>query len=379
MPKSYHEIEGRISKACSAYSDRENAKISELAREFDVPYYRLRNRITGRQSRTARPVRNKNLTDAQEAALHRWISLLDNWGSPPTAKMVERCANEILRRHGADHTVGKNWVYRFIKRLPFDLITQKPKASKRMEAENPGEISQWFDRLKQIIDCYQVQRQNIYNFDESGFQLGQGKDQKVVTAHRKRARHIGTGGHGETVTAIECIAADGWVMSPYIILKGLCQMESWYRDTNLPDDYRIAPQVNGWTSDAIAYDWLLFFHHCTKARALRGQYRLLLLDNHGSHITYEFIDFCDQNRIIAMPFPANMTHALQPLDQKPFLAYKHYYKSHNNSLLHGVGRLERRLISFVRSQLLGRILSRNGQSTMHLGILGYRHGIQTWF
>lgn len=65
-------------------------------------------------------------------------------------------------------------------------------------------------------------------------------------------------------------------MGPYIILKGLCQMKSWYRDTDLPDDYRIASQVNEWTSDAIAYVWLLFSHHCTKARALWGQYRLLL-------------------------------------------------------------------------------------------------------
>ncbi|KAE8395719.1 hypothetical protein BDV23DRAFT_144629 [Aspergillus alliaceus] len=55
---------------------------------------------------------------------------------------------------------------------------------------------------------YKVRLKNIYNFDESGFQLDQGKPQRVITKHKRGAKSIPTGGIGETVTGVECMAAD---------------------------------------------------------------------------------------------------------------------------------------------------------------------------
>jgi hypothetical protein len=55
------------------------------------------------------------------------------------------------------------------------------------------------------------------------------------------------------------------------------------------------------------------FHQQTKEKA-RREYRLLLLDSHGSHLTMDFITFCDENKIILAVFPSHATHKLQPLD-----------------------------------------------------------------
>ena len=49
------------------------------------------------------------------------------------------------------------------------------------------------------------------------------------------------------------------------------------------------------------------------------------MDNHGSHLTYEFIEWCQHHNILLYPFPAHTTHFLQPLDGKPFQQYKHYH------------------------------------------------------
>ena len=49
------------------------------------------------------------------------------------------------------------------------------------------------------------------------------------------------------------------------------------------------------------------------------------MDNHGSHLTYEFIEWCQQHNVLLYPFPAHTTHFLQPLDGKPFQQYKHYH------------------------------------------------------
>jgi hypothetical protein len=60
---------------------------------------------------------------------------------PVTPRLLEEMANLSLARAGAtERTVGKTWVYRFIKRLPPELklalVTQRTKEHKRIQAED---------------------------------------------------------------------------------------------------------------------------------------------------------------------------------------------------------------------------------------------------
>ena len=74
----------------------------------------------------------------------------------------------------------------------------------------------------------------VYNFDECGFQVGQGKPEKVLST--RKAPEIAGDDHGENITAIECIAADGWVMEPMFIFKGAKKMESWFDHRDNPGE-----------------------------------------------------------------------------------------------------------------------------------------------
>jgi hypothetical protein len=42
--------------------------------------------------------------------------------------------------------------------------------------------------------------------------------------------------------------------------------------------------------------------------------RAPIQDGHGSHVTMDFIEYCDKNRILLAVFPPHSTHSLQPLD-----------------------------------------------------------------
>ena len=55
------------------------------------------------------------------------------------------------------------------------------------------------------------------------------------------------------------------------------------------------------------------FDRYTKAKA-RRKWRLLIIDGHGSHVTKDFIEYCDTHKILLMIFPPHATHTLQPLD-----------------------------------------------------------------
>ena len=252
MSENPSDTMDRMTNALQAYHDRSKPKIAQLAREFRVPYQRLKGRVHGRVSRSARSGPNKALEKSQEQALMDWVTLLDNANASLTAQEVEATANEILSQSGSDRRVSKNWAYRFLKRPPkdFEHTVKKPMEAERMGAERLTTIIEWFQNVEAIIRDYNVGPKNIYNFDETGFQLGQGKAQRVVIRHKQRARNIPTGEIGELVTAAECIAADGWVMPPMILFAGTVHLENWYRDqSDLPDDYIIGTSPSGWNNE----------------------------------------------------------------------------------------------------------------------------------
>ena len=63
-------------------------------------------------------------------------------------------------------------------------------------------------------------------------------------------------------------------------------------------------------------------------RTLKGQYRLLILDGHASHISTKVIVFCISNDIILLCLPPHTTHILQPLDVGFFQPFATAYRKH---------------------------------------------------
>lgn len=68
------------------------------------------------------------------------------------------------------------------------------------------------------------------------------------------------------------------------------------------------------------------FDRETKAKA-RSSWRLLILDGHGSHVTMDFIQYCDKNKILLAVYPPHSTHTLQPLDVVMFSPLAASYKA----------------------------------------------------
>ena len=94
-----------------------------------------------------------------------------------------------------------------------------------MAAEDLGPLIAWYERLELFIKNKNLQPRDIYNFDESGFRIGEGKTQRVVSS-RTTSSYVATGGPAENITAVECIAADGWLMPPWFLVQGKNYMEN---------------------------------------------------------------------------------------------------------------------------------------------------------
>lgn len=334
MSFSHENEEKQLAIALHAYKSQEFKSIDKAAAHFGVSKWKLRNRKDGKLSSKGRTPFNKALNASQERSLIRWIELLISIYSAPTALDIEGAANRILQSCGSDRRVSKMFGYNFIQRLPshITLRTQKPMEKSRIEAESHSALVHWYEVLAQFLDLHKIEAHELYNWDETGFQLGIGAKQNVVSTRQKET--IETRGIGENITGIECISADGWVMHPWFLIRGSEQMEDWYDGDDDPSSYRIIKPTNkGWTDDKTAIQWLLDFHFTTKNRVTKGRPRVLLMDNHGSHGTPEFEHICQSFNIIPYWFLPKLTHRCQPLDGKPFSVLKQKFRRMNNEVV----------------------------------------------
>ncbi|ODA78131.1 hypothetical protein RJ55_06735 [Drechmeria coniospora] len=299
-------IEGRLKAALEHLERFHASKIAKVARDFDVPRLRLLRRLEGRGPKNGNPGFHTKLSKAEETALSNCI--------------LKARASKSDR---SPPQVGSKWVGRFIKRHDYSVFPSKALDANRQASENVEMLNQYFQKLQAVIEANGVVPEDIWNMDETGFQIGVGKDQLVVT-RRRRAQYFGLPTNRESATAIEAVSAGGKVVPLFLILSGQVHMSQWYQVKELEGDTVIGTSPTGYSNDRHSLSWLKHFDHHSAKRTV-GSKRLLLMDGYSSHTTKEFIQYCDDHDIIPFGYPPHSTHLVQPLDVVVFQPYKHYH------------------------------------------------------
>jgi len=86
----------------------------------------------------------------------------------------------------------------------------------------------------------------------------------------------------------------------------------------------MATSETGYNNDDLTVKWFAHFQRFS-AKRQEGVYGLLLLDGFGLHCTKEFLDYCDQHKIIVFCLSPHSSHLLQPLDVVVFQPPKYYH------------------------------------------------------
>jgi DDE superfamily endonuclease len=330
MPESYHDIEDRIQTVIASIPHDRKPKLKQLARIHHVPYQRLLARFNGRQSRSERAGPHPRLDNEQDMILCIWLDKLDAIGASANIQMLLDSAFSILKLFNTNPKsppapLGPHWSTRWIAAHPqYFKRRSKPLELERALTHEPRAIADWYMRLLDVVTTYDIQDCDFYNFDETGFRIGIARGEWIITRHPKRRAYIASPQERELVTCVETISADGYDIPPMIIIAAKLHMESWYKN-ELPDDVLLAVSETGYSNDELSLQWIQHFNKFTTPRAAAGAYRLLIFDGYGGHCTFQFIQYCDQHRIIPFCLPPHTSHLLQPLDVVVFQPYKHHH------------------------------------------------------
>ncbi|EDN07669.1 predicted protein [Histoplasma mississippiense (nom. inval.)] len=263
-------------------------------------------------------------SDFKEQTLLSHINCLAERGFAVTLQILANLVEEIVKS-----SVGHNWVQRFCQRHKDQIRSVYLRAidHSRKTADNS---------LQEKIAKYKIECSNIYNFDEKGFLLGLLQVVKRIVSieslKSKRNKGVSQDGSREFISLLAAICMDGTALPPALIYKGESRdmQDTWLEDfDDEKDKAYFAASENGWSNDEYELIWLQqVFNPLTKAKAGRS-WRLLILNDHSSHINIKFISYADQNRILLTVLPPHSTHRLQPLD---LVIFRPLAKAYSNEL-----------------------------------------------
>ncbi|KJZ70484.1 hypothetical protein HIM_10113 [Hirsutella minnesotensis 3608] len=315
-----------IDEALEFLKSSDTVNYAKVARQFKCDETTLRRRHQGKQRsrQDADALYKSRLSKQQERDLVAYIRKLSSRGIPPTLPMIKSFAQDIAKIE-----VGKDWPYSFVRRNSnelgctwfdgFDIA--------RKRADNPSRYKAYYELIRGKIEKYNILPCNTYNVDEKGFLLGVINRTKRVFSVRakKQGKLIGAAqdGNRSWITFLACVCQDLTALPPFLIYPGKPGQvqDSWL--TEFDPEHQSAfftTSESGWTSHELGKEWLIgVFDRFTKEKARNGRdYRLLITDGHSGHVNMDFLEWCDQHRIIVAVFPPHSTHRLQPLDVSLF-------------------------------------------------------------
>ena len=198
-----YRLEVAVKKALSATSP---LFTSDLAYEYEVVPWTLHRRLKGGRSHKEAGEDQQSLLRAERLTLISYVEYLFQLGTPATKVQVNQMASYLVQRRAAKREgvsmeeigegpyknglwVGQEWAKRFVKRTP-ELANRLARSleSKRAVQTTEAIASDFLEKLTRLMKKYNIDPDNLWNFDETGYAVGGGlstRSRVIVPAHLK--------------------------------------------------------------------------------------------------------------------------------------------------------------------------------------------------
>ncbi|KAH7461688.1 hypothetical protein FOMA001_g18889 [Fusarium oxysporum f. sp. matthiolae] len=308
-----------------AVEDQKLIGLRASARKHSIKLSTLKDRCAGGQDIRTAHQKDLSLTVVQEDDLVNYIIQRERAFQPLTRQEIHDFAQALSAVNGDVSYIGKNWVDRFVSR--HETIEMKPSrvidaARKRCITEEM--LTEYYNGLSYVIESKKILRSNSYNIDETGVQLGETNGGTVAGTVMTPSSERIKSDNSTWSSILESISADGRRLTPTVVFKGENLQGQWF--PSVFPDWKYTTSSSGWSNADIFLKWFMevFIPEATPSDP--SQWRLLVMDQHKSHITAELMKKAWLNKIWLSWLPSHSSHITQPLDVAVFGPLKRYYR-----------------------------------------------------
>ena len=214
----------------------EGRSLRAIGGEFDLPESTVGMRLKRRNQVAAGVAppklgRPTIISPEEEAILAQCIGTLCRIGLSPTVDEIRIIVGEYINTNNImslfkDGIPERQWLERFFKSNKLTLKKATMISRERKDfTSNPFLVFDFYEQLSTIIDSNNLQPNQIWNMDETGFPLDPKKQMSVVPKG-KRAYKTTQGSGRENITVLSVANAAGRVLDPLIINQGAYFLES---------------------------------------------------------------------------------------------------------------------------------------------------------
>lgn len=186
-------------------------------------------------------------------------------------------------------------------------------------------MKNWFHDYRNILQELSITHpRRIWNFDEAGFRVECIKRQDIIVPDDISEFYAISPENRKSLTVIEAVNAAGHKpIPPCLIIQGQELMENWFQ-SGLSAETLIKTSSSEFTNDEIIIEWLKHFiqHTGSEKDNPFQEWKLLFMNNHGSHEIPEFALLANKHHIRPFSFIPHLTLCMQPLDVDIFQPYK---------------------------------------------------------
>lgn len=205
----------------------------ENGERIQISYSTVRRHYNGGRTMSNFNASKSHLNDEETEQVLAYLIAMSSRGFPLTHQRLKEVADSITKNRIPDFKgVGKKWTSRFIKAHADRISTywSSPLDNSRARAVNPHTTKAWFDLLEQVTTEYDIQPENIWGADETGFTMGVGTTERVLGAKGKKNQYRQRSGVRENVTVMVTIGAGGESIPPLVVFRGQHFLVKWLQD-----------------------------------------------------------------------------------------------------------------------------------------------------
>lgn len=295
----------------------EGRSVKSVSNQLRIPRSTLRDRIKSNKKSNPSMGRPPIFNEEQEKELAKRVVELANVFYGITLTELRRLAFQVAEELGIKHNfnresqmAGEDWAVGFRNRNKIRLRKPSATSISRIFGFNKEEVDLFFGNLDSVMDKYKFPAARVFNMDETGISTVQKLGQILGPKGQKQVGGAISWERGRNITVVCAFSASGLYVPPMLIYPRKRMSLLLEKGGPVGALYRCSD--NGWSNEDLFLQWLEHFNKFSKP--IKDDPVLLVLDNHGSHISLGSYHFCRKNHIHIVSIPPHTSHKIQPLD-----------------------------------------------------------------